>query len=115
VASLQNCFCTPGPLGVKNDLTVGYFGFVGKCKPYFLEAFCYCVASLRRYVGNIHTKVTEGPLAEVFSNVGPLEGCKLIRKEKVMVIFCGVLLSSLFIHLLRIFWVRICDASNSLD
>lgn len=39
-----------------------------------------------RYVGNIHTKVTEGLLAEVFSNVGPLEGCKLIRKEKVPVI-----------------------------
>ena len=36
-----------------------------------------------RYVGNIHTKVTEGLLAEVFASVGALEGCKLIRKEKV--------------------------------
>jgi hypothetical protein len=34
-------------------------------------------------VGNIHTKVTDGLLAEVFSSAGPLEGCKLIRKEKV--------------------------------
>jgi RNA recognition motif-containing protein len=33
-------------------------------------------------VGNIHTKVTDALLAEVFSSVGPLEGCKLIRKEK---------------------------------
>lgn len=39
---------------------------------------------LCRYVGNIHTKVTEGLLAEVFSSAGPLEGCKLIRKEKVI-------------------------------
>lgn len=35
------------------------------------------------YVGNIHTKVTEALLAEVFSSAGALEGCKLIRKEKV--------------------------------
>jgi len=33
-------------------------------------------------VGNIHTKVTESLLAEVFASAGPLEGCKLIRKEK---------------------------------
>lgn len=37
-----------------------------------------------RYVGNIHTKVTEGLLAEVFASVGALEGCKLIRKDKVL-------------------------------
>jgi nucleolysin TIA-1/TIAR len=34
------------------------------------------------YVGNIHPQVTEGLLQEVFSSTGPLEGCKLIRKEK---------------------------------
>ncbi|KAI3912365.1 hypothetical protein MKX01_038427 [Papaver californicum] len=34
------------------------------------------------YVGNIHTQVTEPLLQEVFANTGPLEGCKLIRKEK---------------------------------
>lgn len=37
-----------------------------------------------RYVGNIHTQVTEPLLQEVFSSTGPVEGCKLIRKEKVM-------------------------------
>lgn len=36
-----------------------------------------------RYVGNIHPQVTEPLLQEVFSSTGPLEGCKLIRKEKV--------------------------------
>ncbi|KAL6588046.1 hypothetical protein OROMI_001024 [Orobanche minor] len=34
------------------------------------------------YVGNIHPQVTEPFLQEVFSGTGPLEGCKLIRKEK---------------------------------
>lgn len=38
-----------------------------------------------RYVGNIHPQVTEPLLQEVFASTGPLEGCKLIRKEKV----CG--------------------------
>ena len=36
-----------------------------------------------RYVGNIHPQVTEPLLQEVFSSIGPIEGCKLIRKEKV--------------------------------
>lgn len=36
-----------------------------------------------RYVGNIHVNVTEKLLAEVFQSVGPLAGCKLIRKDKV--------------------------------
>lgn len=35
------------------------------------------------YVGNIHPQVTEPLLQEVFATAGPLEGCKLIRKEKV--------------------------------
>ncbi|CAI9766059.1 unnamed protein product [Fraxinus pennsylvanica] len=34
------------------------------------------------YVGNIHTQVTEPLLQEVFASTGPVEGCKLIRKEK---------------------------------
>jgi nucleolysin TIA-1/TIAR len=33
-------------------------------------------------VGNIHTQVTEPLLQEVFSSTGPIEGCKLVRKEK---------------------------------
>ncbi|KAH7565623.1 hypothetical protein JRO89_XS09G0236100 [Xanthoceras sorbifolium] len=35
-----------------------------------------------RYVGNIHSQVTEPLIQEVFSSTGPVEGCKLIRKEK---------------------------------
>ncbi|KAJ8428183.1 hypothetical protein Cgig2_015624 [Carnegiea gigantea] len=35
-----------------------------------------------RYVGNIHPQVSEPLLQEVFSSTGPIEGCKLIRKEK---------------------------------
>ncbi|GMH14209.1 hypothetical protein Nepgr_016050 [Nepenthes gracilis] len=34
------------------------------------------------YVGNIHPQVTEPLLQEVFSSTGPVESCKLIRKEK---------------------------------
>lgn len=34
------------------------------------------------YVGNIHPQVTEPLLQEVFASAGPVESCKLIRKEK---------------------------------
>ncbi|XP_052626437.1 oligouridylate-binding protein 1B-like [Lactuca sativa] len=34
------------------------------------------------YVGNIHTQVTEPLLQEVFASTGPVESCKLIRKDK---------------------------------
>ncbi|XP_071733526.1 oligouridylate-binding protein 1C-like isoform X2 [Rutidosis leptorrhynchoides] len=34
------------------------------------------------YVGNIHTQVTEPLVQEVFASTGPIEGCKLIRKDK---------------------------------
>lgn len=52
-----------------------------------------------RYVGNIHTKVTEGLLAEVFASVGALEGCKLIRKDKVLsLIFVRSMSSRLKYH-----------------
>ncbi|GER28365.1 oligouridylate binding protein-like protein [Striga asiatica] len=40
------------------------------------KAKCY------RYVGNIHIQVTEPLLQEVFASTGPVEVCKLIRKEK---------------------------------
>ena len=47
----------------------------------------FVVASLSvrkcRYVGNIHTQVTEPLLQEVFAGTGPVEACKLIRKDKV--------------------------------
>jgi len=38
---------------------------------------------LDRYVGNISLQVTDAVLQEVFQSIGPVEGCKLIRKEKV--------------------------------
>lgn len=34
-------------------------------------------------MGNIHPQVTEPLIQEVFASAGPVEGCKLIRKEKV--------------------------------
>ncbi|KAG0470678.1 hypothetical protein HPP92_017378 [Vanilla planifolia] len=50
----------------------------GNLPPGFDPSTCRSV-----YVGNIHPQVTEALLAEVFQHMGPLEGCKLIRKEKV--------------------------------
>jgi nucleolysin TIA-1/TIAR len=49
----------------------------GNLPPGFDSSACRSV-----YVGNISVHVTEGLLAEVFGAVGPLEGCKLIKKEK---------------------------------
>ncbi|KAL8537835.1 hypothetical protein ACS0TY_012826 [Phlomoides rotata] len=44
--------------------------------------FITCNRENCRYVGNIHTQVTEPLLQEVFASTGPVEGCKLVRKEK---------------------------------
>ncbi|KAK6284295.1 hypothetical protein POUND7_003247 [Theobroma cacao] len=49
----------------------------GNLPPGFDPSTCRSV-----YVGNIHTQVTEPLLNEVFASTGPVEGCKLIRKEK---------------------------------
>ncbi|XP_065849377.1 oligouridylate-binding protein 1-like isoform X2 [Euphorbia lathyris] len=49
----------------------------GNLPPGFDSSACRSV-----YVGNIHPQVKEPLLQEVFSNTGPIEGCKLIRKEK---------------------------------
>ncbi|XP_061361476.1 oligouridylate-binding protein 1-like isoform X2 [Gastrolobium bilobum] len=49
----------------------------GNLPPGFDSSTCRSV-----YVGNIHPQVTESLLQELFSSVGALEGCKLIRKEK---------------------------------
>ncbi|RDX88741.1 Oligouridylate-binding protein 1B, partial [Mucuna pruriens] len=49
----------------------------GNLPPGFDPSTCRSV-----YVGNIHTQVTEPLLQEVFVGTGPVEGCKLIRKEK---------------------------------
>ncbi|ERN05592.1 oligouridylate-binding protein 1 isoform X2 [Amborella trichopoda] len=49
----------------------------GNLPPGFDSSSCRSV-----YVGNIHVNVTEAMLQEVFQSAGPLEGCKLIRKEK---------------------------------
>ena len=45
-----------------------------------------------RYVGNIHTQVSEPLLQEVFASTGPVEGCKLVRKEKVYSSLCVLLI-----------------------
>ncbi|GAB2267507.1 ubiquitin-specific protease ubp1 [Dionaea muscipula] len=49
----------------------------GNLPPGFDSSTCRSV-----YVGNIHPQVTDALLQEVFVNTGPIEGCKLIRKEK---------------------------------
>ncbi|XP_020098093.1 oligouridylate-binding protein 1B-like isoform X2 [Ananas comosus] len=49
----------------------------GNLPPGFDPSQCRSV-----YVGNIHVQVTEALLQEVFQSTGPVEGCKLIRKEK---------------------------------
>ncbi|KAI4380816.1 hypothetical protein MLD38_006962 [Melastoma candidum] len=49
----------------------------GNLPPGFDSSTCRSV-----YVGNIHPQVTGALLQEVFASTGPIEGCKLIRKEK---------------------------------
>ncbi|XP_057501579.1 oligouridylate-binding protein 1-like [Actinidia eriantha] len=49
----------------------------GNLPPGFDSSTCRSV-----YVGNIHPQVTEPLLQEVFLSTGPIEGCKLIRKDK---------------------------------
>ncbi|CAO2142460.1 unnamed protein product, partial [Urochloa humidicola] len=49
----------------------------GNLPPGFDSSTCRSV-----YVGNIHLQVTDAILHEVFQSIGPVEGCKLIRKEK---------------------------------
>jgi hypothetical protein len=50
---------------------------------YLFRAYRSYFVNLYRYVGNIHLQVTDAILQEVFQSIGPVEGCKLIRKEKV--------------------------------
>ncbi|KAL6563331.1 Oligouridylate-binding protein 1B [Orobanche hederae] len=49
----------------------------GNLPPGFDPSTCRSV-----YVGNVHAQVTEPLLQEVFASTGPVEGCKLVRKEK---------------------------------
>uniref|UniRef100_A0A453RKM5 RRM domain-containing protein n=1 Tax=Aegilops tauschii subsp. strangulata TaxID=200361 RepID=A0A453RKM5_AEGTS len=49
----------------------------GNLPPGFDPSTCRSV-----YVGNVHPNVTESLLIEVFQGSGPVERCKLIRKEK---------------------------------
>lgn len=53
------------------------FSVVRNVNTLFIARWC-------SYVGNVHSQVTEPLLQEVFSSTGPLESCKLIRKEKVI-------------------------------
>ncbi|KAK4480756.1 hypothetical protein RD792_013839 [Penstemon davidsonii] len=52
----------------------------GNLPPGFDPSTCRSV--ICRYVGNIHIQVTEPLLQEVFASTGPVESCKLIRKDK---------------------------------
>lgn len=54
----------------------------------FLEFIVSLSLRKCRYVGNIHTQVSEPLLQEVFASTGPVEGCKLVRKEKVYSSLC---------------------------
>ncbi|KAL0696488.1 hypothetical protein Bca4012_063668 [Brassica carinata] len=49
----------------------------GNLPPGFDPTTCRSV-----YAGNIHTQVTEVLLQEIFASTGPVESCKLIRKDK---------------------------------
>ncbi|KAI4344635.1 hypothetical protein L6164_011838 [Bauhinia variegata] len=49
----------------------------GNLPPDFDSSTCRSV-----YVGNIHPRVTDSLLQEILSSTGPIEGCKIIRKEK---------------------------------
>ncbi|XP_022859084.1 oligouridylate-binding protein 1B-like, partial [Olea europaea var. sylvestris] len=50
--------------------------------PFLFELLGFLFLRKCRYVGNIHMQVTEPLLQEVFASTGPVESCKLIRKEK---------------------------------
>ncbi|KAE8708719.1 Oligouridylate-binding protein 1A [Hibiscus syriacus] len=73
----------------------------GNLPPGFDPSTCRSV-----YVGNIHTQVTEPLLQEVFASTGPVEGCKLVRKDKpfdcriIDLLFCTLLEQSSygFVH-----------------
>lgn len=73
---------------------------------YFFVSFLKFLVSLFlrkcRYVGNIHTQVTEPLLQEVFASTGPVEGCKLIRKEKVKSSIFYLVFSFLLLHFLLV-------------
>lgn len=71
------------------------FGFLFTCVLLGFSFLRNC-----RYVGNIHTQVTEPLLQEVFSSTGPVEGCKLIRKDKVVFLLGNFWLSLGFMLLL---------------
>lgn len=49
------------------------------------DVFLYC-----SYIGNLDPKVTEQLLLEIFSAIGPVQGCKLI-KDKVSIDVCLLL------------------------
>lgn len=66
------------------DISGGGFCIFIRSFLFFVPFWTYRCFYLRcRYVGNVHTQVTEPLLQEVFASTGPVEACKLIRKEKV--------------------------------
>ncbi|XP_057514225.1 oligouridylate-binding protein 1B-like isoform X2 [Actinidia eriantha] len=69
----QQSLCHPGLLAAPKIEPIPS----GILPPGFDPSTCRSV-----YVGNIHTQVTEPLLQEIFQSTGPVECCKLIRKEK---------------------------------
>lgn len=94
------------------------FWYIG-IEPFVRSGIC-------RYAGNIHTQVTEVLLQEIFASTGPIESCKLIRKDKVEDIFfffylglfiskCNVfskwlvwVLTTVIIWICSLLWSKIC-------
>lgn len=71
---ISSCYLYLEVVSLFNNFVLYYFEFNG------LLFWGQC-----RYVGNIHIQVTEPLLQEVFASTGPVEACKLIRKEKVTI------------------------------
>lgn len=43
---------------------------------------CALSLSLSRYVGNLDTSVSEDLVCALFSQIGPVKGCKIIREVR---------------------------------
>ncbi|KAG6390773.1 hypothetical protein SASPL_148518 [Salvia splendens] len=75
----ENLFVIVKDLKINTNLEIDLIEPIpsGNLPPGFDPTTCRSV-----YVGNIHIQVTEPLLQEVFASTGPVESCKLVRKEK---------------------------------
>jgi RNA recognition motif-containing protein len=46
-----------------------------------------CLPCVSRYVGNLDTSVSEDLVCALFSQIGPVKGCKIIREVRVSYVF----------------------------